>query len=509
MATEKRPNIVLFQPDQLRADALGAYGNPHAKTPNIDRFAAGGTIFDQVFVQHSVCAPSRTSMFSGTYPHTRGHRTLTHLLAADEFNVFRALKESGYHVTWSAPRGHTFAPGVGELSVSEYGFIEPPEINSTITQFADRADDPDVWSRLFYWGSRGDDVVVDYDEAAIRSAEQWLTCPPEQPWMLFIPLIFPHCPFRVEEPWFSLHDRATVPEPQGLKHEPTPRFIDAIRKEYGITDVTADMWREVIAVYYGMVSRIDDQFGRILAALPDPDNTVVLFSSDHGEYLGDYGLIEKWPAGLDEVLLRVPLIAGGPGVRAGQRHDALVEMLDITPTLLDIAGTDAGGATHFGRSLVGLLAGVVSDHRDFVFSEGGFRVEEEPLFETPPFPYDLKGKVQHDDPAAVGRAYALRNRDWTYIYRVYDTDELYDRRADPHELTNLIDTAGHREVVDLMRSQLLRTIATTNDIIAREDPERQYWLDLPSPADQLAARRAAADRLGNARAAVFDKALTE
>ena len=124
-----RPNYVIFMPDQLRYDSLGCTtgSNSKIKTPNIDAFAARGSLFTNCFTQASVCSQSRCSMFTGTYPHVTGHRSLDNLIKPWEPNVFRSLKESGYHVACLAPRGDTFAPTVTELSVTEYGFLETPE----------------------------------------------------------------------------------------------------------------------------------------------------------------------------------------------------------------------------------------------------------------------------------------------------------------------------------------------------------------------------------------------
>jgi arylsulfatase A-like enzyme len=134
----QQPNFIVIIPDQLRADALGCFGNPIISTPHIDALANSGTAFVESYVQHPVCSPSRASFLTGWYPHVRGHRTLTHLLQADEPNLLRVLKEAGYHVSWAGERGDTFAPGVTELSVDEYGFAEPVGSENSITPLTRR-----------------------------------------------------------------------------------------------------------------------------------------------------------------------------------------------------------------------------------------------------------------------------------------------------------------------------------------------------------------------------------
>lgn len=157
-------------------------------------------------------------MFTATYPHVSGHRSLENLIKPWEPNLFRSLRErGGYHVACLAPRGDMFAPTVTELSVDEYGFLEMPGPNMRYEGF--EAADPgkeDVFRRLFYRGLRGPEEAGDYDDAVVRGALKWLENPPEGPWVLFMPLIFPHLPFQVEEPYFSMYDRGSMKAPSGV-----------------------------------------------------------------------------------------------------------------------------------------------------------------------------------------------------------------------------------------------------------------------------------------------------
>lgn len=473
-----RPNFVIFVPDQLRADAVGAFGNSFVSTPHMDALAARGTRFTQAYVQHPVCSPSRASLLTGWYPHTAGHRTLTHLLKSHEPNLLRILKDAGYHVTWAGARGDTFAPGVTEESVHEYGF-------STMPTMGYGGDYPDgVWSRLFYRGRVPDDGRIDPDEAAVRTAEDWLRQPPQQPWVLFVPLVAPHCPFQVEEPWFSQVDRDAIPDP-AIPGDPSgePRYMQAIRERYGLGEATPEQWREVVATYYGMVARLDDHLGRVMTAVDRAgaaDSTVTLFFADHGEYLGDHGLIEKWPSAMHDCITRDPLIISGGGFGKNQVSDAMVEMVDILPTVLELAGVEAPHR-HFGRSLVPLLCDPDSEHRAYAFTEGGFTIEEEPQMERPAFPYDKKGELQHEDPILVGKAVAVRDREWTYVWRLYEQPELYHRATDPHERTNLTGHAAHTEVARRMHDAVLRWLMETADIIPEQPDPRLPQVSLPVP----------------------------
>lgn len=473
-----RPNFVIFIPDQLRADALGAFGNPHIHTPHIDALAARGTRFENAFVQHPVCSPSRAAILTGWYPHTAGHRSLTHLLHPHEPNLLRILKDSGYHVTWAGMRGDTFGPGVTETSVHEYGFsVMPNQLYG--------GEYPDgVWSRLFYRGLVPGTDRIDPDEAAIRTAEQWLEHPPEQPWVLFLPMVAPHCPFQVEEPWFSRYDRDAMPDPaEPGDPEREPRYMAAIRERYELGEVTAEQWREVVATYYGMIERLDDQLGRVISAVERAgaaNDTVTLFFADHGEYLGDHKLIEKWPSALHDCITRDPLIISGGGLPGGQASDAMVEMIDVLPTVLELAGVPAPHR-HFGRSLVPLLREPSGSHREFAFTEGGFTIAEEPQLERPDFPYDRKGDLQHEDPTLVGKAVAARDRDWTYVWRLYEKPELYNRRDDPHERRNLAGLPEYADTEQRMHDAMLRWLVETADVIPLDADPRLPQVDLPAP----------------------------
>ena len=461
-----RPNVVLFMPDQLRADALGCFGNAVASTPNIDALAARGVQFTNAFCQHPVCAPSRVSLMTGWYPHVAGHRTLTHLLQPQEPNLLRIMRDAGYHVVVPGHRGDVFAPGVTEASSDFCGYLVPPEPGS----FSGLASLPDRLTRGFYFGSRGDDLVVDSDEATIRTAERWLDegRPAQQPWLLWIALVFPHPPFTVEEPWFLVHDRARVPAPIATSAATgKPGFMEALRAAYGWEELTAEDLAEIVATYYGMTSRVDWQLGRVVDAVDragELDNTLFVVFTDHGEYLGDFGLVEKWPSGLDPCLTRNPLAIAGPGVTEGGVADALVELVDLLPTIAELGGAEVHH-THFGRSLTRVLADPSTEHREFACSEGGFRPTDEDLFERAGWIYEAKTDLQHDQPELVGTAIALRTLDYTFVYRACEDDELYDRSADPAETTNLAHRPELAPVLNDLRVRLLDWLATTSDVI--------------------------------------------
>ncbi|KAG9193227.1 hypothetical protein G6011_03262 [Alternaria panax] len=416
-----RPNFVIFMPGQLLYDSLGCLSRPDSpiKTQNIDAFASRGTRFTNCFIQASVYSRSRCIMFTGTCPHVSGHRSLDNLIKPWEPNLFRSLKGNDYHVACLAPRGNTFAPTVTELSVTKYRFLETPEL---IPKFSNgnSGQDESIWGRLFYNGFRNSHEALDYDDAVV----------------LFMPFLFPHCSFQVEEPYFSMYERSDIPpitsEPR-KKTEYEPRYMKTIREQYGLNRVTPEIWADVKATYYGMITRLNNQFGKITKKLEDSsfwNDTVTMFFTNHGEYLGDYGLVKKWPSGLPDSLSHEPLIIGGAGIPAGKVSSLMCEMVDLVSTMFE----------------------TTSFHKQFAFTEGGFLTTEERLLKQAPYPYDIKAGLQHEDTTLVGKAISIRNEDWIYLYRLYEPAELYHRLKDSQEMYNLAAKPGHAPIAGILQA---------------------------------------------------------
>jgi arylsulfatase A-like enzyme len=478
-----RPNLLLFMTDQQRVDSVGAYGSSAARTPHIDALAARGVRFTDAYSQHSACSQSRIAMMTGWYPHVAGHRTLDHLLQPWEPNVLARLRQAGYFVAWAGIRGDTFAPGVTAASTDFFGYTVSPSLDALGAAHQERYPEGHRLRNAFLIGTLGGEQLLTPDEAAVRTAVDLLGSGLPEPFVLVVTLMAPHPPFGIEEPWASLHDPRDMPAP--LAPQPgKPAFMAELRRRAGLDALLPEDWATIRATYYGMVSRLDEQLGRVLGAVDRAgaaDRTVTVFHTDHGEYLGDFGLVEKWPSGLDDCLLRNPLVVAGPGVAEGQVHTGLVEMIDLPATLCELADVELAHP-QFGRSLVPVLGDPARTHRDRAFSEGGFRLDEAPQNEMPDhFPYLLKGTLQQERPELVGRAVALRTPEWTYVHRLYEDDELYDRRADPHDTTNVAADPAHAGTCRRLRDEILTWLLETSDVIA---PTRDPRME-PALFDQL------------------------
>ena len=466
-----RPNILLFMPDQLRADCVGAFGNPVVQTPNVDALARRGVKFENAYAQHSVCVQSRISMFTGWYPHVAGHRTLEHLLSADEPNLFARLRAGGYHVAIAGARGDMFAPGLTRSSSDRFGFVVPPSLDDLGRWHASPFEVGSKWYNAFYNGPIDSDLF-EFDAATVRTAYEWLVEGLPEPWCLFVALVFPHPPFAVERKWYDLYEGVEMPRPVAPTFDGKPGFYREIFRRYGLERMSVDDWAEIARTYYAMVTRVDSQLGQVVEALDrsgQSSRTVTWFYTDHGEYLGDYGLVEKWPSGVDDVLVRNPLIVHDPKGASGVAN-AFVELVDLTATLEDLAGIDQ--SLHFGRSFRRLLADPSAAHREQAFSEGGFLVQEEPWLETgDDGPYRHKQQIQHEHPELVGRAIAIRTHDWCYVERLYEGPELYDRLRDPRETANLAGRPEHAALERELRDRIFRWLFETSDLVpARRDP---------------------------------------
>ncbi|QEU62083.1 hypothetical protein KDRO_E09700 [Kluyveromyces lactis] len=496
-----KPNLILFMPDQLRYDCIGANGNQKIQTPNIDRLTKLGARFSNCYLQHSVCSQSRASMFTGKYPHVTGHRGLTTLIKPYEDNLFKALKNDGYFVVNVGTRGDLFSAGGYEESFDEYGFTV--KTNYDIFKKNRSLEKPyfkDIqvdWPRLYYSGNRGDDLKIDYDEALISSAEKWLkafkkdsSLTDGKPWVLFLPLFFPHCPFEVEEKWYNMYSREDVPKRVKIETKTggEPLYMRRLREKHGLIDLPEPVWNEVIATYYGMIGRLDWQFGRILDLVEDElnNNLFLFFFTDHGEYLGDHNLIEKWPSGVSEQLTHGPLFIAGPEVEKGRTINHLVEMLDLVPTIFDLGKVETRYPNN-GKSLVPLLrARSTNDiiHKDYVVTEGGFLKSEESIIEIAPFPYDIKANLQHDEIETVGRVVSMRTKEFTFVYRLYEPNELYNRIDDLDERHNLIAEPSYTSIVDAFEKKMLKFFIESSDHAPFVSDVRIPEVALPLPGSK-------------------------
>lgn len=465
-------NFVYFLADEMRAESVSAYGNKAVRMPSYDRLSSEGTLFEQCHIQIPVCSPSRCCLFSGLYAHDAGHRTLWHLLRPHEKSLFYYLDKHGYEIAMYG-KNDVYTEECLERYVDDL-YIDTTPHNNGAPIYPKGS--PGSFSLLQgpkpgTLADTGDGKCVARAVDFIRSRKRG-----DRPFFLYLPLVMPHPAYSAPEPWHSMYRAEDMPalRPR-CEGKPSYHYlIPETRQLEGF-----DGFRKLHAVYLGMLSAVDALLGQVLDALSESaleDETTVIVSSDHGDYAGDYGLVEKWPSGLEDCLTRVPLVIRTPGGAKGHRVRTLNEGFDVMSTVLELAGIKEEH-TCFSRSLVPELMGGEGDSERAVFAEGGYNTNERHCFEghegrcippekqDPDYIYYPKWHLQQTDPESVCKATMIRTSGYKLIYRARGVSELYDLRADPYELHNLYRDEALKDVRDSLLMRLLSWLQDTSDTV--------------------------------------------
>ena len=460
-----RPNILLISSDQHNAEILGCMGNPVVQTPHLDGLAAEGTVFRQAFTPLPICTPARTSIFTGL---TCKHHGVYHNINMNcqpgkpclgpEFVAFpERLAEAGYDTAFFG-KLHTrhecdrnFGLRTARLVEGKCHFVPSPDDQDEYRRtLAERGYPPDVWK---VWENDPSYAVNNYATSPLPNADYIDTFIAdmaidhlrgvEGPFFAWVSFCTPHNPWDPPRPYDTMYDPADVPMPHrkvGELETKHPRWVDRVARTIaseparsmdpelpgGIANAYARFpeakTRRMLAAYYGQVSHLDAQVGRVLDALKARglyDDTLVLFLSDHGDYCGNHWAFYKYAA-LYDALIRVPLIVRWPGA-AGGHCDELVSLIDVAPTILDAAGV--GGPAVDGASLRPLCAGDEAAWRDELFVE-------------------------------TGATTAILTPDWKLFVWRDGFEELYDRRTDPHDLDNRAGDPALADVQAALRRRI-------------------------------------------------------
>jgi arylsulfatase len=427
-AAEPRWNLLILTNDQHRADCLGCYGNPVIRTPHTDRLAAQGVRFGNAFVHAPQCVPSRFSLHTGRYPHTTGVYTNSVPVPDSALTLPKILNAEGYRTAC-----------VGEMPFAPQnvtgGFQQVLANNSDYNRFLSAhglktpADLGPFQAAPVPW-------TDDLDETAFFAghAREFIRAHRDAPFFLHVNFRRPHHPFNPPAPFDRMYLGAKFPpshtRPGEMDNKP-PQQRAAIESSVGfdLRTLTPEALDRVKAYYYGMISENDKYIGAILDELKSSgleDRTIVVFNADHGEMLGDHGLLFKGSYMYDAVT-RVPLILRAPGkVPAGKSIESLVEEVDVLPTLLDLLGVARPRGIQ-GQSLF-------APPKPAVFSE----------FPTVKMARTTEWKLVHYPKAKYG--------------------ELYHLTEDPHELTNLWDDARYAAPRTRMEALLADWLAAPSQV---------------------------------------------
>lgn len=430
-----KPNVVFIAIDDQN-DWIGALGgHPLAKTPNIDRLAQRGTVLLNAHCQAPLCNPSRTSLMLGLRPTTTGIYGLSPWFRSveawkDRVALPQYFKAHGYR-TLNA--GKIYHSGVGgpQQRAQEFDVWGP---GGGIGVKPDKkliGPTPMGNNPLMDWGvfPHRDEDKGDY-QVASWAVEQIQAAPKNQPFFLAAGFFLPHVPCYATQKWFDLYpdDDTVLPEVKEGDRDDTPRFSWYLHwhlPEPRLAWVRENhQWRNLVRSYLASTSFVDAQVGRVMQALDEAglaDNTIVVLWGDHGWHLGEKGITGKNT--LWERSTRVPLIFAGPGVKAGQRCTRPAELLDMYPTLVELAGLPAR------TDLEGLSLA--------------------PQLRDAQAPRERPALTSHNQ-----GNHAVRSEDWRYIVYADGSEELYDLRTDPREWNNLASKPEHARIIAEHRKSL-------------------------------------------------------
>jgi len=341
----------------------------------------------------------------------------------------------------------------------------------------------------FFYGKRENeagtsDIVWDNDWGYVLGAIEFINnYNGDKPFCIYLPLSFPHPPYGVENPWHDMINRNLLPPriPAIKKDSLKPSILKGIIERQNLQEWSEEQWSELRAVYYGMCARVDHQFGLVVEALKKRnfyDGTAIFFFSDHGDFTGDYGLVEKTQNTFEDCLVRVPLVIKPPSttpVKSGISQ-ALVELVDFPATVEEITGIGPSH-THFGKSLLPIIKGEKTLHRDAVFAEGGRRHGDRQCMELESpqnreFQYWPRLSLQASEGPEHTLAAMCRTEKFKYVRRLYESDELYDLTQDPTEQNNVINDPSYKDILNFMRDRLFQFLFETSDVTPHDTDKR-------------------------------------
>ncbi len=455
-----KPNLLVFMTDQQRWDTAPPF--TRAVTPYLDALAAEGVTFSGTYCPSPHCCPSRATFFTGLYPTEHGvwnnvqvANALSRGLNPGVKLFSDDLRDAGYELYFSGKWHVSSLETPADRGWQVNGPQEQAVTESKLKELRSKRE----WDQYRRIGSAGPGLRADFeiqrpgygtftisgvDESPFRDREtvdealQWFAerknrpeaADASAPWCQFVGTLGPHDPYRVPQKYLDLYpDPIPLPENFYDRMTDKPAMYRRIRALYD--QLSPEEHQEAMRHYLAFCSYQDALFGEILAALEasgEADNTVVLYVSDHGDYMAEHGI---WAKGLPcfEAAYRVPAVMRWPQgiVNPGRDVDAFVSLADFAPTFLELAGLSPD-RSFTGSSLVPFLKDeAVEDWRDAIFTQSNGNEQ-----------YGIQRSVTTDQ--------------WKYVYNGFDFDELYDRWADPEETTNLADNANYRPVIrDLCR----------------------------------------------------------
>lgn len=487
-----RPNVLVLLTDQQAASTIEP-GSP-CRMPNVNQVANDGVRFERAYCPNPICSPSRASMLTGVLPHVHGMTNVTHGVEPygarfrDNLDTWsERLAADGYHLGYFGKWHIERSGDLGKFGFDNYEIVRSDEFQNgyaahrrdlglpetptdspanlepsrTISDpgYEDFLlygvrDEPPEGTEEYYLYSQGIDFVE-------RAAEH------DDPWCAVVSTPGPHDPYLPPASVYEEYDSSGIPTPENFDDDLKDKPEIYRRQREVWADLTPDEYAEATACYYAFCTHIDDQIGRILDALRTTDqldNTVIVYASDHGDLMGAHGLFLKGIPAFEETY-RIPLLIRHPDGTSGQVRDELVQLHDLAPTLVDLAGGDGTAFPPESRMEVR------NPH-----ARGGEAIEA--LDDDPSFTATSLVPFLHGEVPAAHRNEAFAEchaqdfpwcqrvywrDDLKYVFNTFGRDELYDRAEDPHELRNRVDDEEYEEDVKDLAGRMWQIARETGD----------------------------------------------
>ena len=443
---EKRPNIIFILTDDQRWDALGVAGNSIIQTPEMDALARTGTYFKNAFSTTPICAASRASILTGLYERTHGYTFQKPRLKQPYADIIypKLLKENGYHVGF-----------FGKLGV----VIDADKQYFDQSDFYDRGGSPD--RRGYFYKKIGNDTVHLTKYTGYQAQEFIKNAPADKPFCLSLSFSAPHGHDNSAEQYFwqdksaDLYKNIQIPEPLLGDDEYFNRLPKEVREGFNRVRWkwrfdSPEKYQQMVKGYYRMITEIDNEIGQIRQQLKTKgidDNTIIIVMGDNGYFLGDRQLADKWL--MYDVSIRIPLIIYDPRVKKSSSVDEMVLNIDITKTMMDMAGVTAP-KNYQGKSLTPLLV-----YNKAHLNRNAILIEH--LWDNPDIP----------------SSEAIRTERWKYFrYRLINApEELYDLKNDPLEKNNLASDIQYAKILAKLRKECEATgLKYQSEKLCPDDP---------------------------------------
>lgn len=509
-----KPNIFIIVADHFRSEALGhLHKNDLNLTPNIDKIVSKDAIsFKNAFCQNPVCVPSRCSFMSGRYPHVEGYRTMHHLLNISSFNLLTELKQNNYYVYFGGkndlfkkeiPLSNycNYRTNVFEeyncklknipLNKEIHPLLQDVDLDTIIEaenlKKLSRSTPDSKYYYSLYQGpiNTANDFSIGYvglEDRQVNGAIDFInTYKEDKPLCMYLSLMLPHPHYATTTNEFNSINRDKIIPPIRLSSnqlQNKPAIFNGLRKNHKLYQWSNDELIDFKQTYYAMISHVDTNFGKIIDALKKNnfyDNSIIVFISDHGDYAGEYEIAEINQNTFEDYLTNVPFVLKPPkhykytpGIR-----DTLVELIDLPQTIADLTNIKLSEPC-FSRSLVPTLIDKDIQIHDFVHCEGGrlnYETHCKDAGHEQTNLYWARTSLQEKIPEHT-KAIMIRNKDYKYVYRLYEKNEFYDLNNDPFEKDNLIENKEYSQIINYFNAQLLKHFIETSDYVPFQRDER-------------------------------------